>query len=310
MITPLQPSSSEECDVISVDEVLTMSPQTIDDYDYDDANRLCSQNETRRYYRTFLRIFTCISLGCLLLSLVIFFINSSNIRRDNILNVGIENDGALLNPIENSQSSSSSNNGTIVVEFTVANLNTNAVNCTVINRELQCIPFHNNATNKFRIRLHPKWAPIGVDRFMYLTNSDFWHGVRIFRIVPNFVSQFGISSYPNEGWTNVEQLLDDPSGKSSNSRGTVTFATSGENTRTTQVFINTANNEYLDNQGFAPIGEVLMAGDGYGGMDVVQEFYSGYGDRPDQNKIKTIGEEYLIQEFPLLSYLVSAEVVN
>ena len=83
-----------------------------------------------------------------------------------------------------------------------------------------------------------------------------------------------------------------------------------ENTRTTQVFINTANNEYLDNQGFAPIGEVLMAGDGYGGMDVVQEFYSGYGDRPDQNKIKTIGEEYLIQEFPLLSYLVSAEVVN
>jgi hypothetical protein len=74
-----------------------------------------------------------------------------------------------LNPIdENSQSSSSSNNGTIVVEFTVANLNTNAVNCTVINRELQCIPFHNNATNKFRIRLHPDWAPIGVNRFMYL----------------------------------------------------------------------------------------------------------------------------------------------
>lgn len=296
--------------VISVDEVSTMSPQTIDDYD--DENGLYSQNYSRRrYYRTlFLRIFTFISLGCLLLLLVIFFINSSNIRRDNIRNVGIENDGALLNPIENSQSSSSSNNGTIVVEFTVANLNTNAVNCTVINRELQCIPFHNNATNKFRIRLHPEWAPIGVDRFMYLTNSDFWHGVRIFRIVPNFVSQFGISSYPNEGWSNVEQLLDDPSGKSSNSRGTVTFATSGENTRTTQVFINTANNEYLDNQGFAPIGEVLMAGHGYGGMDVVQEFYSGYGERPEQNKIKTIGEEYLIQEFPLLSYLVSAEVVN
>lgn len=54
-----------------------------------------------------------------------------------------------------------------------------------------------------------------------------------------------------------------------------------------------------------------MAGDGYGGMDVAQEFYSGYGERPEQNKIKTIGEEYfLLQEFSLLSYLVSAEVVN
>jgi cyclophilin family peptidyl-prolyl cis-trans isomerase len=144
-----------------------------------------------------------------------------------------------------------------------------------------------------------------------IAHSNFWHGVRIFRIVPNFVSQFGISSYPNEGWSDVETLLDDPPRMNiSNTRGTVTFATSGPNTRTTQVFINTANNEYLDNQGFTPIGEVLMAGDGYGGMDVVQEFYSGYGERPDQKKIKTFGEEYLIQEFPLLSYLVSAEVVS
>jgi cyclophilin family peptidyl-prolyl cis-trans isomerase len=147
---------------------------------------------------------------------------------------------------------------------------------------------------------------------MYLAHSNFWTGVRIFRIVPNFVSQFGISSYPNEGWSDVETLLDDPPRLSiSNTIGTVTFATiSGPNTRTTQVFINTANNEYLDNQGFTPIGEVIMAGDGYGGMDVVQEFYSGYGERPDQKKIKTFGEEYLIQEFPLLSYLVSAEVVS
>ena len=305
------PSSSDECDAISVDEVSTISPHTIDDYD-DDSNRLYSHYYLRRRYRTFLRIFTCISIGCWLLLVVIFFLYSGNIRRDNVRNVGMESNDAL-NPIdENSQSSSSSNNGTIVVEFTVANLNTNAVNCTVINRELQCIPFHNNATNKFRIRLHPDWAPIGVDRFMYLAHSNFWTGVRIFRIVPNFVSQFGISSYPNEGWSDVETLLDDPPRLSiSNTIGTVTFATiSGPNTRTTQVFINTANNEYLDNQGFTPIGEVIMAGDGYGGMDVVQEFYSGYGERPDQNKIKTIGEEYLIQEFPLLSYLVSAEVVS
>lgn len=81
-----------------------------------------------------------------------------------------------------------------VVEFTVANLNTNANNCThdKSTKVLQCIPAHNPATNKFRILLHPDWAPIGVERFEDLTTSSFWDNVRIFRIVPDFVSQFGI----------------------------------------------------------------------------------------------------------------------
>ena len=43
-------------------------------------------------------------------------------------------------------------------------------------------------------------------------------------------------------------------------------------------------------------------------MEIVDEFYDGYGEKPDQGKIRTIGMDYL-QEFPLLSFVVSAEFV-
>ncbi|KAL9182270.1 hypothetical protein ACHAXT_012922 [Thalassiosira profunda] len=205
-----------------------------------------------------------------------------------------------------------------VVEFTVANLNTNAQNCTHLpdTHILQCVPQHNDATNKFRIRLHPEWAPRGVERFEQLTTSDFWNDVRIFRIVPNFVSQFGISSYPSveKSWASLGPIEDDPV-VASNTRGTVSFAqTSEPNSRTTQVFINTADNKYLDNMGFAPIGEVLPAslfpsGEGHGGLEVVDEFYGGYGEEPSQTRIRNEGAAYLKDEFPFLSYFVKAEFV-
>lgn len=207
--------------------------------------------------------------------------------------------------------STSSNSGdNMIIEFTVANLRTNSQNCTHVGKMLQCIPQHNNATNKFRIQLHDEWAPIGVKRFQELTKANFWDDSRIFRVVPNFVSQVGISSYPDvqKYWDSLGNLKDDEV-VGSNRRGTVTFATAGPNTRTTQIFINTADNKFLDKQGFSPIGEVLPAGDGYGSMDVVDEMYSKYGEEPDQGMIEEKGKEYLEEEYPLLSYFVTAVFV-
>lgn len=197
------------------------------------------------------------------------------------------------------------------IEFTVANLDTNRDKCAHIEpaNRLECVPNHDESTHKFRIQLHPEWSPIGVKRFEELTRADFWNDVRIFRIVPGFVSQFGLSSDPSTQQQWGDQIKDDPV-VGSNVRGTVTFATAGPNTRTTQIFINTGDNEFLDNQGFSPIGEVLPAGDGFGGMEVVDEFYSGYGEDPDQGSIRTDGIEYLKEQFPLLSFIVSAEFVE
>ncbi|KAL9187223.1 hypothetical protein ACHAXT_001326 [Thalassiosira profunda] len=164
---------------------------------------------------------------------------------------------------------------TYTIEFTVANLDSN----------------DDIATNKFRIASNP-------------------NGPRS-AVVPNFIAQFGMSSDPvvQEEWEDMGPLEDDPV-VASNERGTVTFATSGPNSRTTQMFINTADNRFLDQQGFSSIGEVLPAGDGYGGMEVIDAFYAKYGEKPDQGRIRTEGGEYLEEEFPLLSYFASAEFVD
>ena len=202
--------------------------------------------------------------------------------------------------------------GGMIVEFTVANLNTNAQNCTHIKgtHSLQCVPYHNNATNHFRVQLHPEWAPKGVQRFKELTDAAFWNDVRIFRVVPQFVSQFGLSSYPERQSEWNTPIEDDPSAGISNARGTVSFASSGENSRSTQLFINTGDNKYLDNMGFTPIGRVVPAGKTWGSMEVVDEIYSGYREDPEQMKIRQQGLMYLEDEFPKLSYFVKAEFVS
>jgi peptidyl-prolyl cis-trans isomerase A (cyclophilin A) len=147
------------------------------------------------------------------------------------------------------------------------------------------------------------WAPRGADRFYNLVRAGFFTDVEFFRVIPGFMAQFGINGKPEIArvWQNAN-IQDDPV-KQSNTRGRITFATAGPNTRSTQFFINFGNNAPLDSQGFAPFGEVVM------GMENVDKIYSGYGESPNQGAIQSQGNTYLKASFPMLDHIISASIV-
>lgn len=156
----------------------------------------------------------------------------------------------------------------------------------------------------FIVEVHRDWAPLGADRFYELVVKKFYDNNRFFRIVPGFVVQFGINGNPDvmEYWRPLA-IPDDPV-KEPNAPGTICFAKSGPATRTTQVFINLANNsQMLDPQGFSVFGRVTQ------GMDVIANLYSGYGEAPQQDRIQVEGNQYLSNHFPNLDYIRTARVV-
>jgi peptidyl-prolyl cis-trans isomerase A (cyclophilin A) len=160
----------------------------------------------------------------------------------------------------------------------------------------------------FVIEVHRDWAPNGADRFYNLVKNGYYDDTAFFRVVDGFMVQFGISGNPqlNGTWRGA-RIPDDPVTQK-NARGMVTFATSGPNSRTTQVFINFVDNMNLDRMGFAPFGSVVS------GMDVVEKLYKGYGEGapggagPNQMMIQTRGNEYLKSDFPKLDYTKKASI--
>ena len=158
------------------------------------------------------------------------------------------------------------------------------------------------------IEVHRDWAPNGADRFYNLVKNGFYDDARFFRVISGFMVQFGISGDPKISavWRNAT-IPDDPV-KQSNKRGFITFATSGPNSRTTQVFINFGDNGRLDRQGFSPFGQVTT------GMNVVDTLYSGYGEGapqgrgPSPGRIQAEGNAYLTKDFPNLDYVKKATI--
>ncbi len=157
---------------------------------------------------------------------------------------------------------------------------------------------------KFTVEVTRSLAPNGADRFYNLAKSGYFTDIGFFRVVPGFMVQFGIHGDPavSAKWREAN-IPDDPV-KGSNTRGTITFATAGPNTRTTQLFINFGNNTPLDRQGFAPFGKVTE------GMDVVDKINAEYGESPNQGRIQMEGNAYLKSGFPNLDYIKSAVIVS
>lgn len=154
-------------------------------------------------------------------------------------------------------------------------------------------------SGKVILETRPDWAPIGVEHFHELVGAGYYDQCRFFRVLPKFVVQFGIAATPEHAKAFKGKVLIDDSVVESNRRGTITYATSGKNTRTTQLFINTVHNKYLDQEGFAPFAQIVE------GMDWIDKINDEYKEKPNQGKIEHRGNDYLTAEFPNLSYIVT-----
>ncbi|MDH3729147.1 MAG: peptidylprolyl isomerase [Myxococcales bacterium] len=159
------------------------------------------------------------------------------------------------------------------------------------------------------IQVHRDWSPHGADRFYELVQNGYYDDVAFFRVIGGFMAQVGISGDPalNAKWRE-NRIPDDPV-KGSNTRGTVSFATSGPNSRTTQFFINFVDNSRLDGMGFSPFGKVKD-------MTMVDALYAGYGEGapqgrgPSQALLQSQGNTYLKDKFPNLDYIKSAKITE
>eukprot|EP00754_Rhynchopus_humris_P025117 Rhum_TRINITY_DN14932_c15_g1::Rhum_TRINITY_DN14932_c15_g1_i2::g.129784::m.129784 len=141
-------------------------------------------------------------------------------------------------------------------------------------------------------------APIGAQRVWDLVNAKFFDEAAFFRVVPKFVVQFGIAGNPavEAQWINKD-LKDDPV-KASNLKGTLALAT-----RTTQLYVNYADNKDLDAQGFAPFGVVTK------GLDVAVAIFNptpGNTGGIDQGSYETKGNTWLKAQYPKANFIKSA----
>jgi len=163
----------------------------------------------------------------------------------------------------------------------------------------------------FDVMMHREWSPLGVDRAYHLVGNDFYAGARFYRVVPGFVAQWGFSGDPALDSIWDERPIADEPTVASNARGTVSFARAGPETRSFTLFVNTVDNQRLDDvvaggvAGYPPIGRIER------GAEVIDGFYAAYTeDPPMQDSIAQLGNEYLRRRYPQLDSIIGTRVIR
>lgn len=162
----------------------------------------------------------------------------------------------------------------------------------------------------FTLRVYRAWAPIGADRFWNLARHGFYDDARFHRVVPGFITQFGISGDPEVDAVWYDRGMPDDPVVASNVRGSVAYAFTEPGTRATQLYVNMVDNVRLDSTGFAPIGRVIS-----GMRETVDSIYGGYGEgsgggvrRGNQSPLVEGGNAYIDREYPELDRILTVTV--
>lgn len=157
----------------------------------------------------------------------------------------------------------------------------------------------------FVVAVERDLAPQAADRFFNLVRYGFFDDQRFFRVVRGRLVQFGLHGLPEVAARWYEATIPDEPRAGENARGTLAFATGvGADSRTTQIFVNLADNADFDRLDLVPFGRVVE------GMEVVEAINGEYGELPEQRRILAEGEEYLARAFPALDRIAAARLVE
>lgn len=164
----------------------------------------------------------------------------------------------------------------------------------------------------FDIEAVREWSPAGVDRLYQLIKNEYYQDVAIFRVVPNFVAQFGIhnDTLINNAWQK-NGIQDEPV-LEKNAKMTISFARGGVSTRSNQIFINLKDNYRLDELDYSGVKGFPVVAKVIAGEDTVLKFYDGYGDKlgGKQGEISKKGNAFLREEFPKVDYIIKAYILK
>lgn len=164
----------------------------------------------------------------------------------------------------------------------------------------------------FTVEVYRNWSPLGADRFYQLIRTGYYNNTLVFRVVKDYLVQFGVSeNKPKNIFWQGKNLKDEPV-VGSNTDSTICFSRGAPNTRKTSVFINLRNNLTYDTlnaagvKGFVPFAKVIS------GMDVVRLFFSDYGNETMKfaDSVYFKGNAYLKKKFPELDMIKEAKIVK
>lgn len=162
----------------------------------------------------------------------------------------------------------------------------------------------------FVVEIIRDYSPLAVDRFHYLVKNNYYSYNRFFRVLPNFVVQWGMRGVPqiDKVWSDLG-IQDEPV-KMSNVKGAISFARGGPQSRSNQLFINLIDNLRLDESDFNGVKGFPAFGKVIDGMEVVESINSEYLQEPNQDSIMQKGNVYLNKNFPNLDYIISTKILE
>ncbi len=164
----------------------------------------------------------------------------------------------------------------------------------------------------FTVEVYRSWSPLGADRFYQLIRTGYYNNNLIFRVIKDYLVQFGVSEDKKKNLFWQGKNLKDEPVIGSNTDSTLCFSRGAPNTRKTSIFINLRNNLSYDTlqsagiKGFVPFAKVIA------GMDVVKQFFSGYGNDPMKHadSVYFKGNSYLLKKYPDLDKILEVKILK